>query len=151
MAVLFWESWNGTGSYINWSKIINRSNVYTFLKANIASLSGSALDFLIFAWLDRVVGINVLMAAIVSNLCGGILNFLMSRTWVFGAAKQRIDGQAVKYTLVWTGNFILNTGGVYLLVTKWGVHDLIAKVSVAVLVGVSYNYLLQKRYVFANN
>jgi putative flippase GtrA len=76
---------------------------------------------------------------------------MMGRTWVFGARKQRVDGQMVRYMLVWAGSFALNTAGVYLLIRGGGVQYLIAKVSVSVLVGLTYNYLMQKRYVFINH
>ncbi len=125
--------------------------MYTFIKANVASLSAATLDFGMYFGLVHFLGLDVLPATILSTLTGGILNFLMGRTWVFGAEKGAMDGQLVKYILVWSGSFVLNTAGVYILVKGMGVHYLIAKVCVAVAVGVSYNYFLQKRYVFAHN
>jgi len=56
--------------------------------------------------------------------------------------------QAGRYLQVWCGNLVLNTAGVYVLAQLAGVHYLLAKIAVSILVAVCYNYPLQKNYVF---
>ena len=64
-----------------------------------------------------------------------------------------------KYILVWIGSFVLNVGGVYLLVELlqdythlWekasGFSLIIAKVIVSALVSVGWNYVLHRYFVF---
>lgn len=125
--------------------------MYTFFKANVAAVAASLLDYLVTFVSVQFFGTDPVVASVIGTLSGGILNFMMGRTWVFGARKQRVDGQMVRYMLVWAGSFVLNTAGVYLLVRGGGVQYLIAKISVSVFVGLSYNYLMQKRFVFINH
>lgn len=59
--------------------------------------------------------------------------------------------QLWKYALVWTGNLLLNTGGVYVLACQAGLHYTVSKVVTSLLVAFLYNYPLQKNFVFSNN
>lgn len=59
--------------------------------------------------------------------------------------------QLGKYALVWTGNLLLNTGGVYVFACQAGLHYTASKVVTSLLVAFLYNYPLQKHFVFSNN
>ena len=72
----------------------------------------------------------------------------MNRSWVFGAKEQKIHFQAFKYVLVWIGNLVLVSGGVFVLTNYGGVSYLVSKITVSVTIGICYNYVLQKRFVF---
>jgi len=123
----------------------------TFLKANVASLAASGIDFLMTVLLVQYGGVEVVVAAATGTITGGIVNFLIGRHWVFRAGDERAVRQAWKYTLVWTGNLFLNTGGVYLLAEGAGLHYAASKVITSLLVALLYNYPLQKYFVFSNN
>jgi len=123
----------------------------TFLKANIASLIASVSDFLITVLLVQWCGTNVVTAAAAGTVTGGIINFLIGRHWVFQAGDEKAVRQLWKYALVWTGNLLLNTGGVYVLACQAGLHYTVSKVVASLLVAFLYNYPLQKNFVFSNN
>lgn len=123
----------------------------TFLKANMASLVASLSDLLMTVLLVQWCSMNVVMAAVAGTITGGIVNFLIGRHWVFRAGDERAVRQVWKYALVWTGNLLLNTGGVYLLAYSAGFHYAASKVVTSVLVAFLYNYPLQKHFVFSNN
>ena len=123
----------------------------TFLKANAASLAASLSDFLMTMLLVQVCKVNVVMAAATGTVTGGIVNFLIGRHWVFNAGDEKAVRQLWKYALVWTGNLFLNTGGVYVFACLAGLHYVISKVAVSLLVAFLYNYPLQKNFVFSNN
>ncbi len=123
----------------------------TFLKANMASLVASLSDFLMTVLLVQWCGADVVMAAVAGTITGGIVNFLIGRHWVFRAGDERAVRQLWKYALVWTGNLLLNAGGVYLLTSHVGVHYAVSKVVTSLLVAFLYNYPLQKNFVFSNN
>jgi len=57
--------------------------------------------------------------------------------------------QVLKYILIWNGNLALSTLGVFIVTHYIGVNYIVAKIMIAVVMGVSYNYLLQKKFVFA--
>jgi putative flippase GtrA len=89
-----------------------------------------------------------LLASIIGTISGGIVNFMINRSWVFEARHKKIHFQAIKYLLVWAGNLVLVSGGVFLLTNYGGFSYLVSKITVSVIIGVFYNYVLQKRFVF---
>lgn len=123
----------------------------TFLKANISSSFASFFDYLVTIFLVSFFRVDVVIASTTGTVFGGILNFMIGRNWVFQSKKRKVHQQAVRYGMVWVGNLLLNTGGMYLLTKIFRVHFIPAKVFVSLLVGFGYNYTLQKRYVFKNN
>ena len=123
----------------------------TFLKANLSSSIASFIDYLTTIFLVSFFKIDVVVASATGTVCGGIANYLIGRHWVFAAKQDKIQHQAFRYGLVWVGNLILNTGGVYLLVNVLEVHYVISKAFVSLIEGFCYNYTLQKRFVFKKN
>lgn len=122
-----------------------------FLKANVASLIASLSDYLITIMLVQLFHADVVWAGVTGTVCGGVINFLIGRHWVFRAGNQRPGKQARRYFVVWLGNLILNATGMYLLTKQAGVHYILAKLVTSLLVAVGWNYPLQKKYVFLNN
>ena len=123
----------------------------TFIKANISSSIASFIDYLTTICLVSFFRVDVVKASATGTVCGGIINFLIGRRWVFESGTGKVEKQAVRYALVWGGNLFLNTGGMYLLTKQLKVHYVVSKVFVSLLVGFCYNYTLQKKYVFKNN
>jgi putative flippase GtrA len=120
----------------------------TFIKAQAASVAATIVDFAITIVLKEVFHCWYLLASILGTISGGVVNFLMNRSWVFGAKDRKIHFQAVKYVLVWIGNLLLVSGAVFILTNYAGFDYRISKIIVSVFVGIFYNYVLQKRFVF---
>lgn len=120
----------------------------TFVRAQAASLTASITDFLVSIFLAKVVGWWYLASSITGTIVGGIVHFTISRTWVFDAKEKHVGGQAFKYILVWVGNLLLNALGVFLVTHYMRINFVISKVVVSIIVGITYNYLLQKKVVF---
>jgi len=123
----------------------------TFLKANISSSIASFFDYLITIFLVSFFKIDVVIASTTGTICGGILNFLIGRNWVFESKKRKVHQQAVRYGIVWIGNLLLNTGGMFVFTKLLKVHFVVSKLFVSLIVGFGYNYNMQKRFVFKNN
>ena len=144
--------------------------MHSFLKAQASSLTASAADFsTTFLLLNFVDFFKVyyVTASVIGVIVGGITNFLVNRNWTFetGSAqplaaasgrevilpdgKNHLSVQATRYLLVWLGNLALNAAGIYLLTHYMSVSPMISKIFVSLLVGFTYNYLLQKRFVFS--
>lgn len=120
-----------------------------FIKAQAASLIASIIDFLSTVLLVEVMGWPKVVSGATGTTIGGITNFMLGRHWVFNAPnKRKMHHQAIKYLLVWMGNFVLNTGGLALMVNVFNANYIFSKVLVSLTVGFTYNYLLQKRFVF---
>lgn len=120
----------------------------TFLRAQASSLIATAVDFLLTILLREVFMVWYLAASIVGTICGGITNFLLGRNWVFSSKEKKVETQAIRYILVWIGNLGLNAGGTYLFTSIAGIKYWISKIMVSLIVGIGYNYVLQKIFVF---
>lgn len=124
--------------------------MFIFLKANIASIIASLGDYLITILAVHFFNTHAIVGGVIGTVCGGIINFLIGRHWVFVAGSGNGYSQGFKYFLVWSGNLALNAAGMYLFI-KAGTNFIIAKVATSLLVAVAYNYPLQKHYVFNTN
>ncbi|MCY7420993.1 MAG: GtrA family protein [Chitinophagaceae bacterium] len=120
----------------------------TFIKANVASLSASAFDYMVTIALVTFFHVDPFKASITGTVCGGILNFFMGRIWVFQSRDTLLLHQALKYLLVWVGNLFLNAGGMFVLLKVLHLHYLPSKIAVSLIVGFGYNYFMQKKFVF---
>ncbi|MFT3933463.1 MAG: GtrA family protein [Chitinophagaceae bacterium] len=123
----------------------------TFLKAQAAAITGSAIDFLVFTIMAHLIGNTpdqLSIATAIGAFCGGLLNFLIVRKWVFNEGQKGAHIQAGRYILVWAGSILLNASGMYLVTYFTNINHIVARVLVSIVVGVTYNYFLQKRFVF---
>lgn len=120
----------------------------TFLKAQASSVVASGFDFLITILLVELAGVHALPASIEGSVFGGIINFFVNRLWVFTGNQHKTQVQMARYALVWVGSMILNASGYYLLIHFTSLYYVLSKLLVSILVGVLFNYFLQKRFVF---
>ncbi len=119
-----------------------------FLKAQLSSLLATAVDFLLMVAAVELLHIHYTLAVVVGAVGGALTNFIINRYWSFQAAQAPVKQQGLKYALVWVGSLLLNVSGVYLFTRFAGLSYLAARVIVAVSVGLGFNFVLQKQYVF---
>jgi putative flippase GtrA len=119
-----------------------------FLKAQAASLTASAVDFLVTVVLVEGLRVWPVAATMLGNVAGGIANFYLGRHHVFKVSSHRAASQGVRYSVVWLGSLLLNAGGMYLLADLAHANYLLSKVVVSLLVGFGFNYPLQLYFVF---
>ena len=124
------------------------SELTTFGKAQLTAQVATLTDFTLSYVLAEWCGLWYLCATFLGNVSGGVVNCAMNYRWVFPADGLGKKGVAVRYFLVWAGSLLLNTGGTWLFTELSGRHFIWAKIVVAVLVAVLWNYQLQRRYVF---
>ncbi|MDR3679531.1 MAG: GtrA family protein [Flavipsychrobacter sp.] len=120
----------------------------TYIKTQTASLIASVIDFIVTIICREVLGFWYVAATITGTLAGGIINFSLGRKWVFRKQDTKLQIQLLRYFLIWNGNFLLNVTGVFIMTSYMGINYIISKVFTSVLLGTTYNYLLQKKYVF---
>lgn len=111
-------------------------------------MAATCFDFLTTIVLVNVFGWWYLAGSVTGTIAGGVLNFMMGRLWAFNAGDRSIEWQFVKYVLVWVGNLLLNAAGVFMITQYIGLSYVISKILTAVVVGIGYNYVLQKKFVF---
>jgi putative flippase GtrA len=122
--------------------------VITFLKTQLASIVGSIVDFFITILLVEVFHRWYIAGNLAGNICGACTQFIFCRNWVFSKEDDKMFFQIIKFIAVWLGNLLLSAIGVYLLTHFAGLNYIISKVITSVILGVSYNYLLLKKFVF---
>jgi len=122
-----------------------------FVKTNMASLIASLCDYMVTIFLRQFFYVDAVIAGITGTIVGGMVNFYVCRLWVFKVNKTSVSLQGKRYLIIWTGNLLMNAGGLYVLINIAGVHYIIAKLITSLTVAFGYNYPLQKLYVFKNN
>ncbi len=122
-----------------------------FIRAQSASILGSAADYFTTIILKEFFHLPYVVSSFSGNIMGGICQFLLCRSWAFSGNQGQLKIQVFKYVIVYCGNLILSAAGLYLLTHYIGVNYLISKTLVSIILGVSYNYILQKNYVFIRN
>jgi putative flippase GtrA len=122
--------------------------VRRFLKAQAAAAAGTGVDFLVTIACVEVLHSWYLLATVLGNAAGGLVNFYLGRYYVFQARQQQAEAQGVRYFLVWLGSMALNAAGVYLFTQLLHLNYVYSKVLVSLVVGVGFNYFLQLYFVF---
>lgn len=120
----------------------------TFIKAQAAGFTASAIDFLITIVCVQTFGLWYVLGSILGTLTGGIVNFSMGRTWVFNSRGNAIKFQVSRYILVWSSYLLLVTFGIYLITHYLGINYILSKVVMTSMFGIPYNYFLQKKFIF---
>ncbi len=120
----------------------------TFIKVQLASIAGSLVDYILTILLVQLGMWNYLPANAIGNLCGGSLQFVLCRNWAFRADRGKTKNQVMRFMAVFAGNLILSELGVWFFTGFIHFQYLVSKTLVSVILGVSYNYLLQKKFVF---
>ncbi|HEU0109866.1 MAG TPA: GtrA family protein [Flavisolibacter sp.] len=120
----------------------------TFAKAQVASLIASIVDYWFTIIAVELFGLWYVSASACGTMAGGITNFSLGRNWVFRNREKAAQAQLFKYGVVWCGYLVLTTTGVFMLTHYMNLNYIISKVVVSLFMAVSYNYPLQKKYVF---
>jgi putative flippase GtrA len=120
----------------------------TFAKAQLASLIASIVEYWCTIIAVEIFGIWYVWASAIGTMIGGVTNFSLGRNWVFRNKEKTRQVQLLRYTMVWTGYLVLTTFGVFLLTHYAHVNYIISKATVSLLMAISYNYPLQKKFVF---
>lgn len=121
-----------------------------FLKAQLSSLIATALDFCVTIFFVELLGAGYLIATINGAVAGAITNFLINKFWSFKRGNKKTVTQGFRYGIVWLGSIILNVTGSNLLVAFFKTPYLLSKIITSVIIGITFNYTLQKHYVFGN-
>ncbi len=118
------------------------------MRSQAAALTATGTDFLVTIGLKELAELWYVASNATGALCGAIVSFALLRHWAFQRHDQRWHGQAVRYVLASGLSLVLNTSGVWLLTEAFDIQYVISKVIVAVVMGLTVNYLMFKHFVF---
>lgn len=108
----------------------------------------TAVDFGVFFLLKDVFDVWYVTATAIGAFSGAVTNFILCRNWAFSSKEKKLVHQIGKYILVSTGSLMLNTLLVYLFTELFHLHENYSRIITAVLVAITYNFTLQKYFVF---
>ena len=120
-----------------------------FIKVQIGSIIGSVADFLVTILCTELGFSWYLVSSILGNCAGGSIQFALSKRWIFKNSKSGIPVQLFKYIIFFLGNILLSAAGIYAFTQFLHIHYIVSKLLSSVLLGLSYNYYMQKYFVFA--
>ncbi|MDP4267907.1 MAG: GtrA family protein [Bacteroidota bacterium] len=128
--------------------IKKKKTLYTFLKAQSVSMISSAIDFSFTIFFTEIIKIWYALSSVTGTCAGGITCFILSKHWVFRSKNKNKIAQIQRFVLIWLSSLLLNFSGLILLTEYLKTNYLISKIIIAVLVGILFNYNLQKIFVF---
>ncbi len=127
----------------------NKPNILNlFFKYNTVAIVATGVDFIAFILLNDLLNIWYVISTFLSAIMGGITAFILNRNWVFNGKNKHVQTQIIKYILVWGGSIVLNTYGLYILVENSNLSEIISKILVTVIIGISYNFLMARFFIF---
>ena len=122
--------------------------MHRFFKSQLASFLSSSADYCFTAIAVELFGFWYVLGTALGTITGGFVNFSLGRTWVFNSKERAAPVQLLRYFMVWLGYLILSTSGIYLLTHYLHINYLITKLTITLMLALSYNYPLQKAFVF---
>lgn len=124
------------------------TTVLELARHQAGSLIATVLDFstmiALVAGLHLAPGLGAMSGAAI----GGSVNFVLGRRWIFRKQSDPASHQALRYAGVSLVSLMLNGGGEHLLASVWHVQFVLARVIVALLVALLWNYPVQRHFVF---
>ena len=121
------------------------------VRHQIGSLTATMVDFVVMIACVTFAGLGPGVGAAIGAGSGGIVNFFAGRSWIFRAqsgSAGSVGGQALRYALVSVTSLLLNGIGEHVLAGILHLQYVAARVCVALVVSVTWNFPMQRRFVF---
>jgi putative flippase GtrA len=134
---------------VKYQKLFTILRHSTLLRYGVIGGTSASFDFVIFAFLFNVVGINPIIANVFSTACGIVLSFYLNAYFNF----KRKDKLWKRFALFFTvGMFGLILGSVlvYIIHDRLGVDANIAKI-ISIPIVVLLQYIFNKKFSFSAN
>jgi len=126
-------------------------SVYVFAKAQVSAFSGGMLDYGTMILCTELLHIHYTISIAIGGIIGAVANFSINRYWTFNADQAHtspVGNQLAKFIFVVAGSIALKSSGTWLF-TNWLQLDYkITRLMVDIIVSLSFNYVLQKYWVF---
>jgi putative flippase GtrA len=120
-----------------------------FVKFCLVGMMNTAVDFSVYLFFSRVIGLYFLLANILAILAAMTVSFILNKYWTFANLEKKIKTQYLKFALVNLVYFFLNNSIVLCLVDYLNLYDLWAKV-IAIIIGLFWNFFANRYWTFKN-
>ncbi len=112
------------------------------------SIFSTAVDFATLTGLVELAGVDYVLATFIGTIVGFLTNFTINRYWAFEAMHGHLGWQFARVLPVQAGSTALQTLGVWVFDRFIGFRYWVAKIIVAVLVYLIWNYPMNRFWVF---
>ena len=119
----------------------------TFVRSVLTSIFSTAVDFGTLMGLYAL-GVDYKLATALGTITGFLTNFTINRYWAFEASEGALHWQFVRVLPVQAGSTLWQTLGVWGAVAGVGMRLWLAKLVVAALVYLGWNYPMNRHFVF---
>ncbi|QBQ40457.1 GtrA family protein [Sphingobacterium psychroaquaticum] len=119
-----------------------------FLRAQLSAFLGGLCDFGIYTLCYKVFLFSPVLSNVISGSLGAVVNFTINRYWSFNNTTTPVGSQLWKFVIVVVGSITLKSSGIYVFHDLLGLHPLLSKAIVEILVSLGFNFTLQKYWVF---
>jgi putative flippase GtrA len=121
------------------------------LRHQAGSVVATIVDYSLMITVVSLLGAAPELGTAVGAACGGVVNFILGRRWIFRATEGRSASQAGRYALVSFGSLLLNTAGVHVLASRLQVGYVAVRVVVSLTVSLFWNFPMQRTFVFGES
>ncbi len=120
----------------------------TFVRFQVVSLTATSVDFSIALFLHNVLEVYYVSATSLGSVCGACTSFFLGRNWAFVNKKGKLRKQAIRFIIINLFSIFINSTAVFFFKENFQLSFLASRVSVAVLVGIFFNFLMNRYFVF---
>jgi len=125
-----------------------RKSVYTFLRAQLSSFIGGMFDYALMVVLTEFGHIFYTVSIVLSGMFGAVINFSLNRYWAFKNRETPKRKQLRRFVFVVFGSIALKSSGTYLFTELLQLDYKISRLCVDAVVAVTFNFPMQKYWVF---
>lgn len=144
-------------------EILHSDNIfYTFLRSTVSSQLCGWIDTLVSFVAFSLLHLTPFLSTAIGAFIGGVFNCVINYKFTFHAYGVDWRAALFKFSFVWVGSLLLNSFGtqiVYYLFEDWEWLErlewvsnngsfLVARLFVALMVSLCWNFLLQRHFVF---
>ncbi|MBN1961180.1 MAG: GtrA family protein [Deltaproteobacteria bacterium] len=130
------------------SASIFKIEIARLARSQLSSLIATGVDFAIVALLLSL-RVHYLIAAVLGVLIGAGIDFSIKKWWAFAARGGMLHRQMLRYAMVSATSAGLNALIAYILVDGLQMQEFTGVAIAAAIVGIAWNYPMQRFHVFA--
>jgi len=121
---------------------------WTLGRHQVGAVVATGVDFAAMIALVERAGLSPVAGTVVGACLGAITNFVLGRVWVFRRHSGHWAAQASRYAVVAGASAGWNALGEHVAHDVAGVQYVLARVLVAIVVSLLWNFPMQRRFVF---
>jgi putative flippase GtrA len=120
----------------------------TLLRHQAGAIVSTTVDFATMMAVVELLGVQPVAATIAGACAGAVTNFTLGRHIIFRAQEGRVLPQALRYALVSALSAGWNALGEWVFHDRLGLQYVLARVLVAGVVSVAWNFPMHRHFVF---